>query len=247
MRPAPLPDPGWWGLSGPLQPLTGGTRARVFRAGAFVFKSTGHSEASLRWLGRVHRLAERSGLAVPKLLPTTEGTLVKAGWTAEPFVDGKPCAPNKLPGLAARMARFHRLTTGIPARPGHPGAVDPHLPATVPPVLAARLRRALLRECGPVCAVHGDLNAANLHLSGRGIAVIDWDEARRDHALFDRMPLGQPGNAEASLAWEVIACWQPEPDRARRLARMLLRGQARRFLADSLMASYWPEGRKRHR
>lgn len=232
-----LPPFALGGLDCALQPLPGGHRNLAFRtlglAQDLVFKSTRRSPQAIAWLGRVHRLARQAGFAVPALRPSRRGALVEAGWTCEPFVQGRPFAAADLPGLLPQITAFHRLAADLPQRPGFAssqallrqgsgGDVD----LVAMPRDLAEICRQAWRAIGspPETVVHGDLTAGNLlHGPGGRPALLDWDECRRDLPLFDLAQLAPQGPAEqrACLAWEVACSWQIEPDHARRLATRL--------------------------
>lgn len=134
--------------------------------------------------------------------------------------------------LAPRMRAFHNRCRNLPQRPGAPSALSAgRLLHQMPQTLAARLARCLAPLATmPAGAIHGDLNAGNVILTPDGPALIDWDEARRDALCLDHLALGQPGppaQRRAALAWEIACCWGPEPARARRLARGLIRSAGR--------------------
>jgi thiamine kinase-like enzyme len=71
-------------------------------------------------------------------------------------------------------------------------------------------------------AVHGDLFPENLIVTEAGeSALIDWDEALADLAVFDLAAVA--GDAltgaerQARTAWEIARSWQVEPTYAQRL------------------------------
>ncbi len=224
MAPA-APPLALWGIEAPPAPLSGGHRNRVMRAGGYVLKSTRRSAAALAWLGPLHTAAEAAGLIVPRLIPSTRGALVEGGWTCEPFIAGSPGTEADLAALP--LAAFHRTTAALPQRPGFAAAADLAEGeaagdidlAALPPGLAAACRaawRALLPL--PRAAIHGDIAPHNLIRTREGrLALIDWDEARRDALAFDTGS-GDPAIARALAAWEIAVCWQVEPERARKLA-----------------------------
>lgn len=215
-----------------MQPIGHGARNSVFRCGDHVLKSTGHGEAALRWLSRPQEAARAAGFVVPALVPARSGRLSHQGWTAEPYLSGPLASAADLAGLAPRMRAFHNRCRNLPQRPGAPSALCAgRLLHQMPQTLAARLARCLAPLATmPAGAIHGDLNAGNVILTPDGPALIDWDEARRDALCLDHLALGQPGppaQRRAALAWEIACCWGPEPARARRLARGLIRSAGR--------------------
>lgn len=235
MRP-PEPVLALWGIAGPLQRLTGGHRNAAWRAGGqgrdLVLKSTRRSTAALDWLGPMMGAAEAAGFAVPRLIPSRQGRLCEAGWTCEPYIEGRPFAPADLARIAGQVADLHRRTAALPQRPGFVGAVDLAAGAgsggdvnlaAMPAPLAAACRAAWGALQGqPVLGIHGDLGPGNLLWTASGQpALLDWDEARQDAAVFDTGPCGAdlaPPLRRALLAWEIACCWQPEPERAAALA-----------------------------
>jgi Ser/Thr protein kinase RdoA (MazF antagonist) len=234
------PDPGLWGVAAPLAPMPGGHRNTVLRtmglARDLVFKSTRRSEAAIAWLLPLLDRARRAGFTVPRPLRARNGAFVAGGWTCEPLITGRPAAPSDLPRIYAPIHRLHALACDLPQRPGFRAAADlaTHDRAgdidlgRMPPDLAATCRVAWTTlASAPRTAIHGDLCAGNLLWTPEGSpALVDWDEARVDAALFDTAhtsPAVLPPAAERALeAWEIAACWQVEPDRARRLAAGLL-------------------------
>ena len=187
-------------------------------AGDLVFKSSRRSAPALDWLRPVHRAAEAAGLIVPKLIASRNGRTVEDGWTCEPFLASLSLTPQEMPDLIVPMRRFHALCHDLPQRPGflsetelcradEGGDVDLSL---MPPALAARCRaawRALAES--PQSIIHGDLSPANLlRMSEERIALLDWDESRRDACALDHCALQSRKEAEheAQLAWEIACC-----------------------------------------
>lgn len=226
-----------WGIDAPLTQLSGGHRNRAFRTRGLaqeqVFKTTRRSEASLAWLGAVQDHAEAAGFIVPRLTASRNGCLSEQGWTCEPFMAGIACAAERLGDVEPLLRRFHGLAVGLPQRPGFinaaaftPGGrgADIDLPM-LPPALAAECLDAWRTfDDVPIQAIHGDMNPSNLIWTADGVpALLDWDEARVDVALFDLAPLSRPkvvsdAHRRAILAWEIACSWSIEPDHARRLA-----------------------------
>lgn len=223
-----------WGVGAGLLPLEGGCRNRVFRTTGLrrnlVFKSTRRTPDAVAWLVEVHDIARRCGFVVPRLVRSRNGNLVEAGWTCELFVSGATLSVEDLPEIAPNIAEFHLRSAGLPQRPGFlssrdllektaGGDVDLDL---MPPGLVARCRDAWRAVCGGrFSVVHGDLNPGNLLRCRDGrIALLDWDECRRDLVLFDTGQVSAAGAAErrAILAWEAACSWQIEPDHARQVA-----------------------------
>ncbi len=234
-----LPDPAAWGLPDlAFEPMPGGHRNRVLRGigvgAGFVFKTTTRTPQALAWLAAVKRPALEAGFVVALPQPTRSGAVAAAGWTMEPWIEGAPLDAGDLPRLGTAMADLHRRTQGIAQRPGFAAARD-LLQQTrggdidlgqMPEPLVAMCRAAwTVLPDDPLTLVHGDLNPGNILLTPSGhFALLDWDEARADLPLFDRMALGETGDTvarTAALAYEIACCWGTEPARAHRLARDL--------------------------
>lgn len=235
----------WPGLS-LIAPLPGGVRASVWRARDaagrdWVLKSTGLSEAALDWLTPVQAAARAAGLICPALCRSADGRRAPGGWTAEPFVQGRPGQAADLASLAPRLAAFHAGARALTARAGRPalgagplpedaapgsppGPAPGSPPGPLPRLGAAALRAALAPMAGaPEGVIHGDLHPGNLILTAEGPALIDWDEARRDWLFLDQIAARPPTAAEAraALAVEILACLGPEPERAAALTQRL--------------------------
>lgn len=226
-----LPPLAAWGLDGSsAEELTGGSRNTVLRIGDVVLKTTRRSEAALRWLLPVQEAARRAGLLVPRSLESTSGTLSADGWTCEERLDGT--APVAVPpSLCPMIKHVHDATYGIAQRPGFASVTD--MPAqglhgdvdmdAIPAQIAATLRRVWAdMPVGRECAIHADIYPENLLIVPDGrLALIDWDEARRDRPVFDLAAFEEHRPA-ASLAWEVACSWTLEPDYAQRMLARLL-------------------------
>lgn len=226
-----------WGVAADLLPLEGGHRNIAFRTLGlrhdFVFKSSRRSPDAVEWLLRVHSLARRSGLVVPRLFRSMSGQLVERGWTCEAFVEGRPFSAADLPSIHSEISCFHMLAADVPQRPGFlssqalldaesGGDVDL---GAMPSGLVATCRAAWRGLSGLTCTiVHGDLNPGNLLRCPDGkAALLDWDECRRDLAVFDLGLLVPvcPSERRALLAWEAACSWQIEPEHARQVADRL--------------------------
>ncbi|SFB57215.1 Phosphotransferase enzyme family protein [Rhizobium sp. NFR07] len=226
-----------WNVTAPLERLGGGFRNIVFHTVGLpqdlVFKSTRRSTAALEWLSVVQDFARASGFIVPSFVRSRNGLLIESGWTCEEFLVGEPFAKEDLPSILPEISRFHQLAATITQRPGFAsseeltsllagGDIDL---STMPPELAELCRHAWREVSGlPATAVHADLNAGNLLRCHDGRpALLDWDECRRDLAIFDLGQLIAVRNLEqrAILAWEVACSWNIEPDHAREVEKRL--------------------------
>ena len=222
-----------WGVSAPLEPLTGGHRNQVFRARNVVFKSTTRSPEAIAWLVDVHRCARAANILVPEFLQSEGGSLIEDGWTCEAFIQGTHPYEDELVDLQPQIIEFHSATIDIKQRPGFRSSVDllrfssgGDVNLDVMPVaLVEKCRRAWSAVSDrQTVIVHGDLNSANIIKTRNGdLAIIDWDESRRDLALFDLGQVSEDGekNRQARLAWEVACSWVLEPEHAQKLASRL--------------------------
>lgn len=211
-----------WGGGEILGALGGGARSRLFRVrtggGLHVLREGRESAPSLRWLDSVHARAERAGLVVPRLVPTLSGALSARGWTLEIWLDGQPARTADVARIAPAIRQFHRLTRDVAPRPGLP---DVGARCDLPRTLARRCARVAGR--GGMAAVHGDLHPGNLlRLPGGRLALVDWEEARRDLVAYDEAALSGDPLHPLRLAYEVAAGWSAEPAHARRCARLLV-------------------------
>lgn len=210
--------------------MTGGNPQpgpRRVRSGEMVFRTTTRSEEAVAWLADVHDLAEHAGFAVARHVPGPNGRLVERGWTCEPYLPGRPFAPDELPRIRTQIDMLHDVTRRVPQRPGfrssqallqwdESGDIDLRI---LPPDIAAACRAAWRPLAGlPLTIVHGDLKASNLIWCDDGRpGLLGWDACRRDVKLFDSAEA-----TDARLAWQVAAHWRQEPERARRLASRLI-------------------------
>lgn len=166
-------------------PLTGGSRAPVFRAHRdghlLVVKASSRTPASLAWELELLQTLDHAALRVPVTVPTVDGRPSRHGVVVQTFLPGQPPRTRQdWAGVAAFIARVHDLTPTWPQRPGslgirqlltqdRGGDVD----LTAMPAPAVGLVRACWRELldqvdvapiagtqrGGSCVVHGDLGA----------------------------------------------------------------------------------------
>lgn len=219
-----------WGVSGELQLLAGGHRNRVLRANDVVFKSTTRSSKAITWLTEIHQCARSAGFLVPELLESEDGNLVESGWTCEQYVRGEQIHACEKAALRPYLASFHSATSSIPQRPGFRSSVELLALPSGGDVDLDAMPRELVKKCRQAWAavsnrqtavIHGDLNSANIiKTKDGGIALIDWDECRRDLTLFDLGVVSDDddGAKRARLAWEIACSWLVEPGRAQNLA-----------------------------
>ncbi len=117
-----------FGATTPLEPLAGGQR-RVWRSGEVVLKPLDVSEEELRWQAAV--LADLDGatdLRVAPPVPSTEGALVVAGWTAWRYEPGSPPRVAQYGDVIAAGRLLHHHLARFPRPPfldrrHHPWAV----------------------------------------------------------------------------------------------------------------------------
>ncbi len=198
--------------------------------GEIAVARLGHrSDADLQWETELLQHLDRSGLIVPRPIPTMDGRLFADGLVVMTYVEGEP--PESEADwlrVADTLRELHRLTVNWPQRPGWRSSADLcHVElgtkinlAQMPAEAIVRCRAAWARLDGaPVCVVHGDPNPGNIRMTGDRVALIDWDEAHVDAAELD---LVLPHNAaqleaashdrasQASAAWEAAVCWDDE-------------------------------------
>ncbi len=125
---------------------------------------------------------------------------------------------------------MHSAGADLPQRDGFASARDLLIDqaggdidlSAIPPDLVAQLRAAWSAISLETTLVHGDLNPDNILTDHDGtVTLIDWDEARRDHPLFDTATWSDaqtPIIKRAALAWEIACSWRLEPTHARSLA-----------------------------
>ncbi|MEL7114234.1 MAG: aminoglycoside phosphotransferase family protein [Pseudomonadota bacterium] len=235
-----LPNPAAWGLPDcTFERLHGGSRNVVLRGTGetrgYVFKSTTRTEAQLAWLWQLRPHLSKAGVIGCLPVPAIDSGFSHKGWTAEPFVAGRPLTDHERFDLADVIAGFHALTGAVPQRPGFAsswelltkdigGDVDLSL---MPLDLVAECRSAWRRlSLSSSAVLHGDLYSENVAVADDGAFILyDWDEARVDHPCFDLAALGataDPVATRAALAFEIACCWQIEPDRAQRLAHRFM-------------------------
>lgn len=222
-----------WGVSACLKPLMGGHRNQVLRANDFVFKSTTRSSDSIAWLVEVHKCARAVNIPVPEFLESEDGNLIEDGWTCEPFIQGIHPHEDELIDILPQIIEFHAATAHIEQRPKFRSSVDLLRFPSGGDVNLDAMPVALVEKCRDAWGVfadrqtvivHGDLNPANIIKTATGdLALIDWDESRRDLALFDLGQVSEDGenSRQARLAWEVACSWTLEPGHAQKLASRL--------------------------
>jgi len=187
-------------------------------------------DADLEWEADLLLHLDRSGLAVPVPIPTSDGRLFTDGLVVMQYMEGDP--PRSAADwrrVAETLREVHRLTEGWPQRPGWLGATDLIEADTgmrinldaMPQEAVARCRAAWARLRGRERrVVHGNpTNPANIRMNAERVALIDWDEA---HLEVPDLDLVLPYNAaelaagpydiaaQASAAWEAAICWKDD-------------------------------------
>jgi hypothetical protein len=165
---------------------------------------------------------------VPRPIKSRNGRFVEQGWTCEPFLRGEAFRAADVNRIAPPLLRFQEATAELSQRPGFFAASDflerefggdidlRGMPADI--VALCRSSWSQI-AAAPKCVVHGDINPANMiWTEGGQIALVDWDEARVDAAMFDGVPAGtgtaSKAHRMAALAWEVACSWHLEPEYA---------------------------------
>ncbi len=231
-----------WGEADIIRPLSGGNRNAVaeIRLGGrrLVARQSRRPAASLDWESALLGHLASHGMRVPSVVPTTDGRSHVAGVVVLTWLDGTPPGPADWPAVYAALQRLHDLTAEWPQRPGFRSTTELMTADTggdvdltaMPADAMADCRRAWAALAGtPMAVVHGDPGPDNIRMSGSGVGLIDWDEARRDHTDLDLVSL--PGTqlpadrrevaSRAVTAWEAANGWLVEPSYARtQLARL---------------------------
>ena len=223
-----------WGITAELSPLLGGHRNTVLRTKFLgqnvVFKSTRRSPAAIGWLEAVHDYARQAGFVVPHHIRSHDGQLIEDGWTCETFVEGQQIEQADLSDMTPMLEKFHDATSSLAQRPGFLSSVELRHLWMGGDVDLSSMPRQLVRRCRDAweavsdrreSIIHGDLNVGNVLRTPDGrLALVDWDEARRDLMLFDcgQLAADDEVGKRARLAWEIACSWIIEPEHAKTLA-----------------------------
>ncbi len=220
--------------------LSGGHRNQVFlgrRGGSrVVVRRSNRPAASLEWEIDLLTHLREHGLHVPEVIAADDGRRHVNGLQVHRFIEGEaPRDARDWRGVVRLLESMHELTIGWSPRPGFASARqlmtadrggDVRLDA-MPADAVRAVRRAWLPVLsGAECAIHGDLGAGNILVSGDRVALVDWDEARVDVPWFDfafvpddvdvALPVDRRALYTAGIAWEVATCWVAEPEYAAR-------------------------------
>jgi Ser/Thr protein kinase RdoA (MazF antagonist) len=230
-----------WPAVHPGEPLGGGNRNAVLSATLngvrVVARQSRRAEDALAWEMDLLTELAAAGFIVPRPILTQDGRRFQDGVCVLSWLDGDPpTSDDDWRRVAVTVQRLHGVTAGRSQRPGFAGTRellaqtmggDIDLTA-MPADGVARCRAAwhAIREEHRT-VVHGDPGAQNLRLTGAGVGILDWDEARVDASVLDlaEHPLAAefiqpPGRLAAArtaaTAWEAANGWLIEPDYARR-------------------------------
>ncbi len=217
-----------------IEPLTGGVANEVWSLqvdGQLAVGRLGtRSDPDLTWETELLLHLDREGLTVPVPIPTVEGRLFADGLVVMTYVEGGPPESEAdWRRVADTLRHLHRVTGGIPQRPGWRSSTDLLRSETgtkvdlgaMPPEGVARCRAAWAKLAGrQTCVVHGDPNnAGNVRVTADRVALIDWDESHVDvpdldlvlpHNAADLDPERFDIAAQASAAWEAAVCWDDD-------------------------------------
>jgi Ser/Thr protein kinase RdoA (MazF antagonist) len=230
----------WPGVR-PGELLGGGNRNVVVSAtlngGRVVARRARRENDALAWEIDLLSFLSKEGFLVPRPIPASDGRLFHDGVCVLTWLDGDPPVSDAdWRRVAGSLQRLHDVTVGWSQRPRFAGTNellaetkggDIDLTA-MPEDGIARCRaawRAIRDE--PRSIVHGDPGAQNLRLTGAGVGILDWDEARVDASVLDlaenplaaelvRPPAHLRAVKAAATAWEAANGWLIEPDYARR-------------------------------
>lgn len=233
-------DLGWealslWGEDAVrIERLTGGVANDVWSVrvnGQLAVGRLGRrSDADLTWETELLLYLDREGLVVPVPIPTNDGRLFANGLVVMRYMEGGPAETEAdWRRVADTLLQLHRLTQGWPQRPGWRSSTDLLHENTgtkvdlgaMPPEGVARCRAAWARLVGrQTCVVHGNPNSpANVRMTSKQVALIDWDESHVDVPDLDLVLPHNAGGLEgdaldiasqASAAWEAAVCWDDD-------------------------------------
>lgn len=207
-----------------------GTEQAVVRVGQ-------RPATALGWeLHLLIRLA-RLDFIVPTPILTKDGRLSDGGVCVFTWVDGDP--PERHSdwlAVAHTLHRVHQAGASWTQRPGFAGTRELLVVDSggdvdlreMPPDAAVACRAAWAGIAAePRSVVHGDPGPSNIRVSGNGVGLIDWDEARVDASVLDfaehplaanliQPPGRRAATGRAATAWEAANGWRIEPEYARR-------------------------------
>lgn len=233
------PDPRPWPGLVVGQPVSGGTRAAVWRGELdgtpVAVRRSRRSPPSLTWELELLARLDALGFVVPVAIPAADGRLAVGGVAVQRWLDGRPpSATQDWNAVAATLRQLHATTTSHAQRPGcvvvvdlaaarH--SVDADLDALPPDVERDVVAVFDAFRTDPTSVIHGDPGAGNVLMQPDGsVGLIDWDESRVDVSLHDLSNLGvhvlttaeQRRAERLSNAWEAANGWTIEPAYARR-------------------------------
>lgn len=235
---------GAWGAGIEVIGRLSGARNEVWavRVGGtrYAARLSRRETASLDWELTLLRHLHAAGLRVPLPVAAPDGRVAVDGPVLFTWLDGAPpSSPGDWALVADWLQALHGVTASWPQRPGFRSVVDllheersgDTQLADMPAEVVRELREAWVAVCDePLAVVHGDVGAGNVRMQNGVVGLLDWDEARRDVDLLDRVALptmpGVPGIGarhevarRAALACEVAGAWVVEPAYARECLR----------------------------
>jgi Ser/Thr protein kinase RdoA (MazF antagonist) len=234
-----------WGTPAVVGRLGGGNRNAVTEirldGRRLVARRSARPAASLDWEAALLDHLAGHGLRVPVPVPALDGRRHVDGVMVQTWLPGHQPGPGDWPAVAATLRKIHQLTADWPQRPGFASTIelltcdrggDVDL-LKMPADAVAACRRAWARLDGsPEAVIHGDPGPANIRVTGAGVGLLDWDEARVDCTDLDLAEL--PGRhlpperltvaRTAATAWVAANGWTVEPFYARRQLALLQSG-----------------------
>ncbi len=214
--------------------LCGGTRTDVWAVWVngrpFALRRTRRSREALAWELNLVEFLRSNGIGAPSVLRTKRGDRTVGPFFMESWVEGHPPDTEaEWRKVEHTLRRIHQLTTSWPQRPTFASVVElltqdrgGDVDLSVMPPDAVKVCREAWRALSndPVSAIHGDPRG-NVLVTGAGVVLIDWDEARFDASVLDLadLPIADLATTEArraASAWEAAASWVLEPEYARK-------------------------------
>ena len=200
---------------------------------AVVVRASKRPNAALRWELDLMNDARRAGLAVPDVIPTTDGDDEAEGVVIFRRLRGRH--PDGDDWLAVRdyLCQLHALERRS-QRPGFRSSRDLIYETVGGDIDLSHLPTEAISQCRaawerladiPQTTIHGDPGENNIFITDEGPTLIDWDEARIDAPHFDLAAL--PDHAcpldgderwvarQAASAWEAAISWRNDPEYAR--------------------------------
>lgn len=195
-----------------------------------------YSEVELDWELDLRDHLGRSGVNVPRIVPTADGRRRVGSLVVVEEVEGQPPAsPEDWAAVVSALRWLHRMTPDWPQRPGRRGSGDligvagtDDLPLDALPSEVVDICRAAWRRVAdwPTAVVLGDPDAGNVRMTPAGPVFLDWSAARVDVPELDLAALPDAVSplvgrrrwlaAQALAGWSAARSWPVDADRARR-------------------------------